>query len=284
MATNEHKPIAAGSERAYFGLLDSNGVFIGNGTTAPAAGAQTGSALARIDGFKSADTSVPELERVQATGDDSALTEFQFESTALAGGNLEVAVHDMDFAAKVLGLSVIDNGNLSHAALGQPKNPDRKDVVLVLQRIAKSYTAGSRGTSRYEGIIVPKGTVTPLLSSFAERAVGNPRYQITMSKSDAYPWGATLSTGTEGTEEAAFIEFATPNPLMIERWTGDGAETVFNLTETAAAADADNVLVWVDGLPQTYTTHYTTTTSAITFGTAPQNNAPVIAVYLFTTS
>ncbi len=278
---NTKKVIGAGAKYAFYGVLDANGILLG-GSKSLSAGNQDGSAMPRFEGIKTAPITVAEPEVVTATGDDEPLAQFTFEPTTLPEGVLETAVKDLTFEALCLGLEVFAEGEIDMVAMGNPKDPDRNDMCLILQQRAKSWAAGTKGASRWEGIIIPKCTITPLGNdAFTERAVSTVRYQVTVTKSDMLPYGLTLGASLWGTEEQGFIQFTADNPIRIHAWRGDGVQTVFNFSESPISAAKCNV--YVDGIKQIITTHYTIdpTAKTITFVTAPGNNVLFHALYEF---
>lgn len=279
---NTRKIIAAGFKNAFYGVLDANGQFIGK-TTSLTAGDQDGSGMGRLEGVKVLPITVPDPEIVTATGDDEALAEFTFESADLAGGILETVVKDATFEALCLGIPVRDIDDITTIAVGQPCDPDREDMCLIFQRRAKSYAAGEKGVSRWEGVFIPKCTITPMYSdSFNERAVPAFRYQITLAKTDTLMWGETFGMSLWGTECTAFAQFIADNPVVVQAWRGNGAQTVFNFERTPVSAVKCSV--YIAGIKQTITTHYTVDPVAetITFVAAPANNALIHVLHEYT--
>ena len=69
--------------------------------------------------------------------------------------------------------------------------------------------------------------------------------------------------------------------LAVDTFTGDGSTTVFApMTNTVAASDDDQILVFVGNIYQIPTTNYTTNgTSDITFTSAPGNGLSVNVIH-----
>lgn len=274
---NERKPISAGFDRIHYGVIDSDGYLIGSTTTAPTGGNQTGSTMARLSGAKSAPITVLEPESVVATGDDSALAKFLFQAADLPAGVIEAAVQDLTFDALAQGTAVADIGDLSVGVL-QPENPVFQDMTLLLQRQAKSYTSGSRGAKRVSGLIASFVNITPLgTDSFTERQVATARYGYTLSAFDRLPFGSVVNTTDFGTQRGVAFPFTADNYTIMQRWTGNGTEDEFTLSNTPISIS--KIRVWIDGVKKTPTSDYTLSGSTLVMGSAPSNNAKIIAWY-----
>jgi len=78
------------------------------------------------------------------------------------------------------------------------------------------------------------------------------------------------------------MSFHHDNPIFIQRFTGDGAETIFNLDYSPVSDE--KVYLFVDGAQSTLTTDHTVTTGAtpvVTFeaGSVPADGAKIIVFY-----
>jgi hypothetical protein len=277
----DHKAIVAGAKYFFYGILDTDGHFIGSSATAPTAGATAGSGMARLEGAKTVPISMNDAEVVTATGDDEALMNFSFDSPDLPNGILELAVLNMDFEALCQGLIVQDIGNVAMVPSGNPQDADRKTFCMIIQGQAKSYTSGSVGVARYQGVFIPSATITPLhRDAYTERAVGTWRYAMTLNKGDRLAWGATLSNALNGTEKASFIPFTSPYPLHQQRWTGNNAQTVYTLAYTPAGTSiSTDVFVYIEGVRVLSGVTVDATAKTLTFGAAPAASARITCTY-----
>lgn len=276
---NERKPIAAGFDRVEYGVVDTDGYLVGSSATAPAAGNQSGSSLARLRGAKTFPISIPEAETQVATGDDVALAKFLFQAADFPAGVLETAVHDLDFDALAQGTLVRNEGDLSIGVL-QPENPIYTDLMLLLQRQAKSFTSGSRGAKRWYGIVCSFVNITPLgVDSFTERQVATARYGFTLNSFDRSPWGSVLTVAAYGTERATLHPFTADNPTTMQRFTGNNTEDEFTLASTPVSQAKTRV--WVNGVVKTVVSDYTvnTSTKVVTFASPPASDAKIVVWY-----
>lgn len=275
------KVIAAGFTNVFYGILDANGQCTGVATSLNA-GVQAGSSMRRFEGAKSGPISVPTPDVVMVTGDDEAKGSFTFDSTDLANGTLTTSIKDMDFEALCMGLEVVDLGVFQTVGIGQPENPQRRDMCMILQRRAKSRTAAEIGVGKWEGIFIPKATITPLYAPFQERTPAEYGYQLTLNKSDSMIWGETFGLSTWGAEEMVFHQFNSDNPIVVHAFRGNGAQTVFNLDYTPAGTTAAYVRAYVN---RVHWGNITVNAAAktVTFGAAPTNGAIGNIVYQYTT-
>lgn len=279
----DYKAGSAGVQYVFYGILDSDGYFIGSSTTAPAAGDQDGSGMARLRGAKTVPITQNDQEVVTLTGDDEPLLNFSFDSADLPSGTLEVAGLDMSFEALCQSLTVQEFGNIAMVPSGYPQDADRKTFTMIVQGQAKSLTSGSVGNKLFQGVLVPSATITPLhRDSYQERTAGVWRYGFTLNKGDRFPYGATLSNAINGTEQAAFAPFTTPNPVHVKRWTGDNSETVFNLDYTPNSTSlVTDVRVFIEGVAVLSGVTVDATAKTLTFSGAPANNARITCMYVF---
>ncbi len=274
--------IAAGFTNVYIGVLDTDGMSLGF-TTSLNAGDQNGAGMRRFEGAKNGPISVPEPDTVTPTGDDEPKGNFTFESTTLASGVLTTSIKDMNIEAMCMGLEVVNMGMMQIVVTGQPENPQRRDMCLILQRRSISRTAGEVGVSRWSGVYIPKATITPMGAPFEERAAATYSYKITLNKSDRMLWGETFGVSVHGTEQAAFYQFISEYPIVQHSFRGDGAETVFNLALTPAGTTSNYLRAWKAGVYQSSGVTVNAAAKTVTFAAAPAADQIVNVAYQYTT-
>lgn len=265
----------AGNNYAAIGFYDANNEFIIGGTrTAPSAGNQDGSSFTRVYGVQSASPTVPEPDTVVIEGDDGVVDEIDFDSIGSRSFTVDMAIQDFTLATEI-------DGTETEEMLGGQTMPldtgevSTRQAAVILQ---------SRGTNEATGEPVWSGTFIPRASlkflgrvAFEGRTAGAYRFQVTPKRASHKVWGVTLSASTDGATRERQRPFAFPYPVWIDVFTGDGAETDFNLTHTPAAlnrinAYVDRVAVTVDSLAS----------NVITMASAPGNGRQLIVPYLFT--
>lgn len=277
MAVNVKQMIAAGFERAYWGLLDTTGILTGQAATAPAAGLTTGSPMGKMLGVKTSDVTIPEPEVTTVTGDDQPLGSFIFGSTANPTFNIEVGVRDLTFEAATQETKVMAIGDIDIGVL-QPTDPTFPDVFLNFMRRAKSKVVGSDGVSGWEGLFIPKANVIPLGSAaYTERAAASYRYRVIANPCDKFPWGTTVSDTDNGTTGGALFPWSAENRLHVQRFTGDNTEDAFVLAYTPVTLAKCHI--YVNGTKVTTGVALDVSTKTLTWTVPPGASAKIVVLY-----
>lgn len=288
MAVDVKKSYAAGAVSVYYAVRDSSGYMVGSTATAPTAGTQTASGMAQLEGIKNWPLQPQETERVYVTGDNGALGSFLFKPVQMPSGEVTFGAHDMDFAAVAMRQVVHNLGGGQFFGI-QGENISYEDLMFLAFSDAKSLTTGSRHSSMYYcNLVLNAQAFYRGRDAFNERAEASFVYSLTANKSSVYPWGLAFSDANNGDTEFVILEFTWPYKPYMDRWTGNNTETTFNLTKNIALDSDDNIIAYVNGVAQTWVTgapgagEFGITegaTDTIVFGTAPANNAKVVALY-----
>lgn len=269
------KTIAAGFRYNWYGVIDSNGYFIGGTDTAPAAGNQSGSSMLRLDGSRTLPINIPEPDVEPVTGDDEPMVTFEFDSETPISGVLELAARNNTFDALVQGTKVQTVGDLEISTL-DPKDRESKSMCLLLSRRAKSWLSGSKGAKKWENVFIPRCTIKPLFTDIQQRTFTPYQYSINLSRSDRTGW-STVSINLHGTTAASIFPIDSDNPLgPLARFTGDAAETVFTLPY--APVSGAKTYVFVNDIQQTVTIDYTVSSATLTFVGAPASSAVIVVL------
>lgn len=272
------KRLTAGFRAFFFGVPDTNGFLIGNTIAGATVGDAAGEPMQRLRGAQVFPTGIPESEVVPVTGDDEVLATFIFSAPTLSSGTIELSVRDNAFDALAQGTQVesVDSVEMS---VYQPGGQDFPDLMLLGMRRAKKAAGGSQGAKAWEIVLLLKTTVSPLFATMEQRAATPYQYSYAASKTDAKPYGATFTEALNSTETAPVLVIDSDNPVHFHAFTGDTAETVFNLLFTPIADT--RVSVYVEGLKLTLTTDYTVSGKAVTFVSAPVVDKRVVVMYEF---
>lgn len=283
MATTE-LTIEAGFDRIDYGFRNADGYFIGSDTTAPAAGDQDGSGLARLLGAQTVPLSPSEAETITVLGDDEPLTQFSFDPADLPSGVLQTAVADLGLEAKAQGTQVETLGDFT-IGVRQPTGSTPATLCMGFQRQAKDWTPGALGVAKRKSVWAPSVELRPRgPSDITQRQHSPEQWNIITSKSDRKPWGATFTAGENGTTSAALVPINSSYIVQLHCFVGDNSETDFYLPHVAVGT-ADTLKVFIDGVLQTVTTHYTVTTNSpsgkttIAFGSPPGTDAIINVFY-----
>lgn len=279
MTVNVTELIAAGFDTLEYHMLDTNGIAAGPSGSITAGA--TGSGAGRLRGVKTSDINIPEPDITNITGDDSALGSFIWPPTSLPGFNIDVAVADLQDEGYFQGTTPENTGDIT-LGVWQPRDQEFPDFCLIGVSRAKSKMSGSDGVSGFSGIIIPKCTIVPLgRVAFTEREGAVFRYRVAVNMSDAYPWGQTLKTATQGTTAGAVFPWTAENRITIHAWTGNSVVSSFNTQETPASSSVNKMRVFVNNVINSGGVTVTTATKTVALVPTP-GAVRVIAVYEYT--
>lgn len=271
------KTIAAGFRYLWYGVVDSNGKFIGSTTTAPVAGVAAGSSMLRLDGARTLPVNIPEPSVETVTGDDEPMVQFEFDAEDLPNGTIELAARNNVFDALVQGTLVETVGDIDITVL-DPKDRASQTMCILASRRARSWLAGSKGVKKWENVFVPRCTVKPLGAEIQQRTFTPYQYSVYTSRSDRTGW-STVNINTLGTTAASFFYIDSDNPLgPLARFTGNNSAVAFTLPY--APVSGAKTYVYVDDVLQTVTTDYTVSSKTLTFevGSTPGTDAVIVVL------
>jgi hypothetical protein len=264
------KVIAAGYERAYFGIVDAT-LGIHKGDTVGSGTAADGFPMVRLDGVKTANVQIKEPESVFISGDDGPIGAFIFPNEETPKFDLITAVNDLGAVALYSGTKVYADGDINVGVL-QPDSPTFPDVSLVLMRRAISRDAGATlGLTRWEGVIIPRATIIPAGSEGLEQKKGGQyKYSVICNFSSTLPHGRAVTATNFGTTAAPIFPFTADNRIHFQTFISDGIITDFNLSKTPASSviTTKNRII-VNGTIQAAGVTVNTSTKVVHFTSAP---------------
>ena len=227
-----NKFIRAGVEYTFAGVINTKGRLIGSTGTAPTAGAIGGSGMFRVKGVKSANPNVPDPEVVAATGDDTIQGTFIFDSGSPSQFEVTKSVFDLNFDALAQDILIRDFADAATTVM-RPNPVDYPDFCLIFNSRTKKKEQALEGKKAWSGYIVPVSTVFPRFGNgMTERTVADDLLNVIMQPTGTYPWGLTMTTLLNGTEQGDAIPFNADYPLHMQRFTGDNSRTTFQLDYT----------------------------------------------------
>lgn len=274
------KYISAGTQLAFYGLIDSVGFFAG--TSGSVSAGLTGESMGRLLGIKTANPGPVEPEDVQITGDDGVVGAINFGPADVPTWIMEIAAFDLTAQALLQGTTVQTLGDLRLGML-QPNDPIYPDICLIYQAKSKSQDSGSKGTKTWSGYIIPVANAVPLgRAEFNERAPAADRFKVTAQVAGKHPWGVTITTTDLGTTGAPIVPFTSDNPITMHRFTGNATTGPYVLSETPISAA--KTLVFKDTQLMTPTADYSISVAnkTITLVGAAAAGTKLVVVYEFT--
>lgn len=275
MTTNVLKFTAAGFASVQQGI-NNDGYVMG---TTPLTTSDTDSTegLDRVLYAKTADLSLPDNVTVTITGDDDAVTIFQFPPGELPSFSLEVGSSDLTFGTKTQGTSIYELGDWSFNVLG-PNDPDFEDITFVMSTQAKvAGTSGCAGSSGWYHLILPACNVQDKgPGGLNEQGEVTRSYQVTVNKASCFPWGQALTADNVGTTGAVMIEFFAENRFTFQTYIDDGATGSFTLERTPAGDETTNkAKLWRNGTEISISS-LSTTTRQISFSAGTSGDILVV--------
>jgi hypothetical protein len=273
------KYIAAGTTLAYFGFVDSSGVLLGESTSAPAVNVL--SPMRRLLGIQSASPGIPEGEDVSIDGDDGTLGTISFAANTTPAFVANFGAFDLATAAAMQQTAVWNMAGFEHGAL-QPEDPGAPNGCMIIQGKSVNKDDGTSGLAVWSGIILPLVTAQPLgRESFEGRTAASNRIKFTAQISAKHPSGITITSSNLGTTGASGIEFEGDHPMIMDRYTGNGAATSTTLTKEVAATDHIAAIVNTQVLTHGSGITAVVGSKTLTFSSAPASGAKVVIVYGF---
>jgi hypothetical protein len=274
--TGPTRYIAAGTQYAFLGFVDSTfNYLLGSTTSAPSAAAT--SPMLRLLGIQTASPGIQQSEDVSVPGDDTVLGQISFPPDTLPSFVAELGSEDLDINALLQGTSVVTLGGIKTGVL-QPNNPENPDACLIIQGKAKSKDDSTGGAKAWSGMIIPRATVQPLgRETFEGRSAAVNRLQITTQTATHAPWGVTITDSNYGTSGAPIIEISSDNPVVMEATTG--AVTTWTLTYTPVSQA--KVVIHSNTAPLVAGADFTLAGKVVTFAPALAAGARVVGLYEF---
>lgn len=229
----------------------------------------------QIVGMQAFNVTLPEYRRISHQGDDRVLQVDFLPPTEQATAELNVAEEDLANLAIMTSTLVRTLGEAKLLGLATDQQGNEPDLGLLMFQQAVSET----GSRVWRSFIIPKARLSPRPSGFNENASTH-NIQIAMNVASSHLWGETFVAGTDGYEESQLVMMHTQYKPHLVGFVGDATETVFSFPASKPAVSTGKIHgVWVDGVKQTITTHYTVTTTAVTFLSAPASGANVAVLY-----
>ena len=236
----------------------------------------------RLIGVQTAPISIGEPDEVTIPGDDGNLGSFIFAPANIPAFIIETGADDLNVEAIMQGTLVHDEGGIAIGVL-DPEDPVYADIALIGVSRARSKVTASEGVSNYSGVLIPKCNVVPMgRAEYTTREGGKFRWKVMPTRSDAFPWGRTLTNAVNGTESAVIYPWSAENRVTCEGTQQDagGVTTIFGpLRNTPAGTTNTDVRVFVNGVIWLAGWTISTVTRLLTFAPAAPAADAIIQVF-----
>lgn len=262
------KGYAAGVQECFWSQIDSSGFMTAyDGTTTQGA---TASGMRQWTGMKKANPVPVEPDFPLITGDDGPIGRIPFGSNATPEWIAEQAVNDFDANAQLQSTTAFQLGDAYLNAF-QPLDGVYPDICVIYNSKAKNSPTN---TAAWEGVLFPACNAVPLhRDQYQERTPAVFKYKLLANPASVFPWGVTITEALQGTVTPVGFEFQADNPIIMQRFTGDGATTVFNLQKTPVSVS--KTIVWTGNGQVVALASVSTTNKTMTFTVAPALGAKI---------
>ncbi|MHC4617387.1 MAG: hypothetical protein ACYTEQ_06495 [Planctomycetota bacterium] len=233
-----------------------------------------------IDGAKSFTSNVPDSQIVAHTGNDQPFAQDVLPPTELENAALTTAKTNLSADALLTDTLVQDLlGDLVMGGMSTSKQGCEPQIVLMgwRQALDTDPNSASFGQRRYNTNMYPSARTIPQGGNAEEGGDDVNNYNVVPTSVTDTPWGVTFTEVTNGYTRTQRLRFISTNPLMMESFDTDGAETEFSLDFTPISTTKTRV--WYYGSPQTVSA-VNTTTKTFTLSSAPASaTGRLVALY-----
>jgi hypothetical protein len=284
MTTNVKNYAVGATEKLHYGQRHSGGYPAGlTGTIA--AGSDQG--MLTYKGFAAFNETPATAENIPIQADAGNLGTMFSRAIENSEGTLTFNAIDGDFQALAEDLTVFSDGDREKVGIDDSctvLNP----LSLIINNHATSLEAASLNEKGWEVVEIYKTTAekTDDATSGTEFTAQPQGYNLTFENVSVDLNAATISNTNYGRTSLRGQRYWAENPVIRHVFIGDGVTTTLVLDETPAAEDGDKVVMYTDGVKDTYTTDYSVVaaTKTITFVVAPVSNAVVVIDYEYVIS
>lgn len=268
MANASGKQFATGFRSAVIFALGADGLPAATGTSAYEG--------FEVIGPKAYTLEVPTIRKITFMGSDRALALDFLPATEASSAELQTAADDIPLNAFLSGVTSYNVGEATMMNLQTDQQGNEPDVAMVMFQQSLDTASHLRN---YRFHILPKTRAIPAGQGMDENAVTT-KYSLAPNPSTTHIWGSTMTTGSEGSLEAGFVNGMSKGRPKVVAFLGNNSNLIFRLPTSKPATSIAKISVWVNGALQTGGGgDYTATTTTITFDAAPASGAKVVVFY-----
>lgn len=225
----------------------------------------------------------PDPESIAHPGNNQVLQRDVLPSLESSSGVLEVSRTDYDLIVALTNTNVFNPTTDINSIGWQTNQQGTEPTVALLVYAQGKLPSGVRGWSTY---VIPKSVIIPKPKSMS-REQSNHSFFVQPQASSKHIYGVAFNATDDGFTSAEVNEYQSNYRLHIAGWTTTSTETVysFDASQQYTANAGAGIIVTKNGVKMTYsatpsgTTQYSTSASAITFGSALTNGDKVVALY-----
>ena len=260
----------AGLRRAQVFTLDSNGYPSGDEAD------DDGYDGVNMEGVRSMTLTAPSIQPLQHVGNDRLFAQDYLPPTEGLRAELATAKQNLSLDAILTDTSTVEVGEATIGGMFTSQQGNEVDVCVLVSRQALDTTDGSQQVRRWQTYLFPMGRIVPRGASPEQGSADENGYDFIPTVATEYPWGHAFTDADEGYTSAQMLRSTTENPVVMERWDGNGTLDTFNLSWTPISTA--KTAVFADGVAATVSS-VSTTLNTVTLDSAPSNDAVLVAYY-----
>lgn len=268
-----------GIEYLFWAALNGTYPYGVTGTLANGANAGMGS----MRGVQDLNIADPATTNAYVLGNNGVVTSFKVGPQELPTGTLTLGVLDQIFAGKSNGVKVYTDGDWDEIG-GGAECFDFSDICLVANSPANAQEAINLDEAGWAVTEIYKiqNQATILAQMQSATAVTFPN-NITCKRTTRNLAGRVFTAVDDGKTSFVYKSYPSPYPVTYHTLIGNASVDDIVLDYTPAAASAEKVQVWINGVKKTYTTDYTVdvATKTVSLVAVPASGAKVVIKYQF---
>jgi hypothetical protein len=236
---------------ARYGVLSST-YFIGQTTSAPAAGDADGSNLRELEAVKTWPVVPVAADRPSQTGSGGVYARFLARPNELPSADPTFGSNDKTFGA--LCESMINRAvGGGQFLLRGAYSPTYRNLIFVVQGPALSKESSSQDEGMWEGTIYLNMQAQHMgRNSYETGNLPDYGYAVVSNYGTRHIWGQALTVPNDGDTKSVMVDFTWPYQLDFQRWTQNGVLLTYNVEETIAEDSSDNLALFNNGTALTW--------------------------------
>ena len=234
----------------------------------------------RVSGAQALTITLPDPQRVTASGDDRAYHTFTLPPTEVASGELRVSKTDLDVVAMVSGTLVFGSPTMQEVGFGTDQQGLEPALVMwgCRQAIDSEESSAYFGQQIWQTYFLLNAEANLKPSPMETATVSVFTYSVVANDATRSHLGIAFSAGTHGFTKAQYLMIVSKNQFMLDAFKGNGTHKEFTLSQTPATSPAAVLRVTVAGVVSAPTA-WSQSGTALTFDAAPADAAKILVAY-----
>jgi hypothetical protein len=266
-----------GLRRVHVAIRDDDGTIQVQGS--PAAGV----AYNGIRAMRSRALTITPAEpvRVTAMGDDVAYYTFQESPTDTPTGELRTQSTDTDLIALITNVKNFGSPNVTMVPISTDKVGEEDAMIVWGSSKGVQSEEGSSFGRYWDTYIVLNAFLAARPPTKEMGQVGEFVWSMTCNASSVDQFGRTITEAIHGCTQAAYVIVHTRYKFMLDKFTGDGAQSTWTLSQGATTVyntATSPVFAFVDGVQRAVSVN---ASGVATITPTPGNGDSIVVAYEF---